>query len=107
MKQLNDSTIYNVKELIDYENGKVVTKAVAQTSSGAVMLRAADEGTVIPEHTVPFTVVLYVLDGEAEIHIDDKVFNPKAGEILVLPANHAHMLKARKRFTIMLSKLPQ
>ncbi|MBM6994035.1 MAG: cupin domain-containing protein [Prevotella sp.] len=107
MAKVNDSTVYSAKELIGYESGKVVTKAVAETSSGAVMLRSADEGTVIPEHTVPFTAVVYVLDGEAEIRIDDKIFNPKAGEILVVPANHAHELKARKRFTVLLAKLPE
>ncbi len=106
MAKVNESTVYGAQELIGYESGKVVTKVVAESGGAAVILRSADAGTVIPEHSVPFTAVVYVLDGVAEVRIDDTIYNPKAGEILVVPANHVHELKARERFTILLSKLP-
>jgi quercetin dioxygenase-like cupin family protein len=43
-----------------------------------------------------------ILDGEAEIIISGKTFNLKAGEIIIMPANEPHAVKAAKKFKMIL-----
>jgi quercetin dioxygenase-like cupin family protein len=46
--------------------------------------------------------MVYLLDGEAEITISGKPICLKDGEMVILPANHPHELKAIKRFKMIL-----
>jgi len=46
--------------------------------------------------------LVYILDGEAEITISGKSFSVKEGEMIIMPANEPHSLKAVKRFKMLL-----
>jgi len=43
-----------------------------------------------------------VIDGEGEIKISGQPFNVKKGEMIIMPANQPHALKALSRFKMML-----
>jgi quercetin dioxygenase-like cupin family protein len=43
-----------------------------------------------------------LLDGEADITISGKTLQLKEGEMIIMPANKPHALKAMKRFKMML-----
>ena len=66
---------------------------------------AFDEGQSLSEHTAPFDATVLIVDGEAEIMIDGELFYPKAGEMIIMPANHPHALSAKKRFKMMLTMI--
>ncbi len=102
-KGIKVSKVFDYKRLIDYKSGKVVERMIAFAGGGGVELKAADAGTAIAEHSVPMQAVLYVLDGEAEVTIEGRVYNPHEGQLLVVPANARHSLRANRRFTVMLS----
>jgi len=61
-----------------------------------------DEGQGLSEHTAPFDALTHILDGEAEITISGKAHQVRAGEIIIMPANKPHALKAVCRFKMML-----
>lgn len=102
-KGIETSKVFDYKSLIDYKKGEVLEKMVTFVSGGGVELKAADTGTEIAEHSVPYQATLYVLDGEAAVTIDGTTYHPHAGQLLVVPANARHSLKAEKRFTVLLS----
>jgi len=102
-KNVNASQVYDYKSLIKFEEGEVASTVISETKGGEVIMKAAAEGTEIKEHSVPYVAVLYVLDGEAEVWIEGKAYNPHEGQILVVPANARHSLKAKKAFTVLLS----
>ncbi len=54
------------------------------------------------EHTAPFDALVHVIDGEAEVTISGKSLNLIEGEMVIMPANQPHTLKATKRFKMML-----
>lgn len=89
-------------ELVDYQDGSVVSKEVIKKDKGTVTLFAFDKGQGLSEHTAPFDALVYIFDGEAEIIISGKPHNIKAGEIIIMPANKPHSLKAIERFKMML-----
>lgn len=89
-------------DLIDYQDGSVVSRTIIEKTTGTVTLFAFDEGQGLSEHTAPFDALVYLLDGETEIVISGKAFRVKAGEMIIMPANKPHAIRAVKKFKMAL-----
>lgn len=89
-------------DLIDYQNGSVVSREIIRKKTGTVTLFAFDKGQGLSEHTAPFDAFVYLLDGKAEIIISKKPFHLNEGEMIIMPANQPHALKAVKKFKMVL-----
>jgi len=92
-------------DLVAYQDGAVVSREIMNRKAGTVTLFAFDEGQGLSEHAAPFDTMVYLLDGEAEITISGKPLHLKQGEMVIMPANQPHALKAIKRFKMMLTML--
>ena len=83
----------------------MVSKTLIDKKTGTVTLFAFAQGQGLSHHTAPFDALVQVLDGEAEIRISGTSFDLKPGEIIVMPANEPHALKAIKQFKMMLTMI--
>jgi len=88
--------------MIDYQEGSIVSKGLINKEKGTVTLFAFDKGQGLSEHTAPFDAFVYLIDGKAEITIDGKAHSVTAGESIIMPANKPHSLKAVERFKMLL-----
>lgn len=89
-------------DLVDYQEGSVVSRTIIDKKTGTVTLFAFDEGKGLSEHTAPFDATVCLLDGEAEIVVAGKPFRSREGEAVILPANVPHALRAVKKFKMLL-----
>ena len=89
-------------DLIDYQEGSVVSREIISKRTGTVTLFAFDEGQGLSEHTAPFDAFVYCLDGEAEITISGNPTRLKEGDMVIMPAHKPHALKALKKFKMLL-----
>jgi len=89
-------------DLIAYQEGAVVSRTIIDKEIGTVTLFAFDEGQGLSEHTAPYDALVYIVEGDAEIIIAQKPIHMKEGEIVIMPANQPHALKATKRFKMIL-----
>jgi quercetin dioxygenase-like cupin family protein len=89
-------------DIADYQTGSIVSRTIIDKKTGTVTFFAFDEGQGLSEHTAPFDALVHILDGEVEITISGKTFSLKAGEMIIMPANESHALKAIKRFKMLL-----
>lgn len=94
--------VERMKDLIGYQERAVVSRTIIEKRTGTVTLFAFDAGQGLSEHTAPFDALVYVLDGEAEVTISGKKYHLGEGEMIVMPANIPHALKALKRFKMLL-----
>jgi len=92
-------------ELVDYQDGSVVSREIIGEKAGTVTLFAFDQGQGLSEHTAPFDALVHVFDGEAEIIISGRPLRVKQGEVVIMPANQPHALKAIKKFKMMLTMI--
>lgn len=92
----------NLNDLVDYQAGSIVSKEIIKKDKGTVTLFAFDKGQGLSEHAAPFDALVYVFDGKAEIIISGTPHHLKAGELIIMPANQPHALKATERFKMML-----
>ena len=91
-----------LKETVEYQDGSVVSKEIIKKETGTVTLFAFDKGQGLSEHAAPFDALVNVLDGRAEVTISGKPFNVKEGEMIIMPANKPHSLKAVEKFKMLL-----
>ncbi|MFH1486790.1 MAG: cupin domain-containing protein [Chloroflexota bacterium] len=94
--------VAKMADLVDYQDGSVVSRTITDKETGTVTLFAFARGQGLSEHTAPFDAMVYVLDGEAEITISGKPFSLKQGEMVIMPANEPHALKALRPFKMLL-----
>jgi quercetin dioxygenase-like cupin family protein len=88
--------------LVEYQAGSVVSREVVKKPTGTVTVFAFDAGQGLSEHTAPFDALVYLLDGEAEIRIAGTPIAARHGDMVIMPANKPHALKAVKRFKMLL-----
>ena len=89
-------------ELVDYQEGSIMSRTIVDKKTGTATLFAFDKGQGLSEHTAPFDALVYLLDGDAEIVISGKPIRVKEGEMVLMPANEPHAVKAVTRFKMML-----
>jgi quercetin dioxygenase-like cupin family protein len=95
----------NLSDLIGYQGGAIVSRALIDKKAGTVTLFAFDESQGLSEHTSPFDALIYVLDGEVAVTAAGKALSLKQGEATILPANQPHALTAKTRFKMLLTMI--
>ena len=97
--------ILNPNDLVAYQTGSVVSRTIINQKTGTITLFAFDQGEELSEHTAPYDALVSLFDGEAEISISGQPHHLKNGEMIILPANQPHALKAIQRFKMALTMI--
>ena len=92
-------------DLIDYQEGSVVSRTLIDKKAGTVTLFAFDDGQGLSEHTAPYDALVYLIEGEANVVISGKPIHMKEGEVTIMPANEPHALTAVTRFKMILTMI--
>ena len=94
-----------LKSMVQYSKGSIVSRTVEETENGTVTLFAFDAGQSLSEHTAPYNAYVIILDGEAELKIGDENVHPEAGQVVLMPADIPHAVRAADRFKMLLVML--
>jgi len=97
-----EGQVINIATLVDYQEGSIVSRTLIDKSAGTITLFAFDKEQGLSEHMAPFDALVYILDGEAIVTISGKSLNVIQGEMVIMPANKPHALRAISRFKMML-----
>lgn len=104
-KGLAAATVAKAGELVNYQEGAVVSREILKKPTGNVTLFAFDEGEGLSEHTAPFDALVQVIEGLAEITISGQAHRVQAGGMILMPAGQPHALKAPQRFKMILTMI--
>ncbi|MEW6008753.1 MAG: cupin domain-containing protein [Candidatus Omnitrophota bacterium] len=102
---LEKAKVLDLVLLIDYSKESIVSKTLLNNKCGTLTLFAFDIGQGLSEHTAPFDAVVQILEGEAMVYIRGKSNKVRANQMIIMPANIPHALKAKKRFKMLLSMI--
>lgn len=90
-------------EMVEYQGGTVISRAIIKKKTGTVTLFAFDKGEGLSEHTAPYDALVHVVDGRAQVTLSGEAFELAAGEMILMPANEPHALHAAERFKMLLT----
>jgi len=87
-----------VVEIIEYVPNSVVIKTIIKKTTGNVSVVSIDTGEVMAEKKIPFDTFVQIIDGKAEVIIDDVSNILDTGQSIIIPAHTANTVKANERF---------
>lgn len=99
------SQVLNLAEMVNYQEGAVVSRQITKADAGNVTLFAFDKDQGLSEHTAPFDALVHILEGEADVTISGQPFRLNAGDAIIMPADEPHALKAIQKFKMLLTMI--
>ncbi len=106
MKKNNEENLIGIRlepaALVAYQPGAIVSRTVINKKVGTVTLFAFDRGQSLSEHTSPYDAMVQVVDGEGEFLVGKKPHTLRSGEMMIMPAQIPHAVRAVEKFKMML-----
>ena len=105
IKNIEHSEVLNLADQVNYQEGQIVSKTLAQNKSYSVTLFAFEKGEEIGTHDSTGDAFVLVLDGVGKYTIGDKEYILHKDEAIVMPAKVPHAVYAEERFKMLLTVL--
>ena len=99
------ANVLDLSDMAQYQEGSVVSRQITKAEAGNVTLFAFDAGQELSEHTAPYEALVQLLDGEAEIRISGRSYTLGPGDMIIMPSNQPHAVKALGRFKMLLTMI--
>jgi quercetin dioxygenase-like cupin family protein len=97
-QELEKSRVHIVVEIIEYVPNAVVSKTIIKKTTGNITVTSFDTGEELAEKTSPYDTFIQIIDGAAEVIINEKTYLLRIGNGIVIPAHAAHCINANERF---------
>ena len=98
MKEIEKSKIHILIEIIEYVPNSVVSKTIIRKTTGNISVVAIDTGEALAEKISPFDTFIQIIEGTAEVVIDDQPSMLQTGQGIIIPAHTSNIVKANGRF---------
>ena len=99
------SNVFRFPEKVEYSTEGIVSKRIFDKPVGTVTLFAFDKGQRLSTHSAPFDAMVQVIEGEAEIVINEQPFHMKTGDTIIMPASIPHAVNATEKFKMVLTMI--
>ena len=96
--EVEKAKVFIIVEIIEYVPNAVVIKTIIKKTTGNISAVSFDSGEDLSLKTSPFDTFIQVIDGKAEIVIDDKSNLLETGQSIIVPAHSHNTIKANVRF---------
>ena len=96
--EIEKSKTHILIEIIEYVPNSVVSKTIIRKTTGNISVVAIDTGEALAEKISPFDKFIQVIEGVAEVVIDEKPSILQIGQAIIIPAHSSSMVKANERF---------
>ena len=102
IKNINKAEVKALKDQVEYHDGQVVSKTLAQNEHVSVTLFSFDKGEEISTHESGGDAFVTCLDGVGKVTIDGEEYILKEGDSIVMPAKHPHAVYGQEQFKMLL-----
>jgi quercetin dioxygenase-like cupin family protein len=92
----------SLAKLVDYQPGAVVSRTLSDKTAGTITIFSFDAGHGLSEHSAPFDAFVYAIDGEVEVTLGGVKHRVIEGQMIIMPANVPHSLRAVTPFKMLL-----
>ncbi|MES1181650.1 MAG: cupin domain-containing protein [Flavobacterium sp.] len=96
--EIEKAKVHIIIEIIEYMPNAVLSRTIIKKTTGNVTVSSFAAGEELAEKTSPFDNYVQVIDGAAEITIDNKKFKLKLGQGIIIPAHSRHCFNADEQF---------
>ena len=101
--EMEKSRAHIIVEIIEYMANSVVSKTIIKKSTGNISVMSFDSGEGLTEKTSPFDTFAQIIEGRADIVIDQKSNMLESGQGIVIPAHSPNFIRPNGRFKMILT----
>lgn len=101
--EIEKSKVLTTVGIVDYVENSVVIKTIIRKSTGSIRAMSFDTGQGLTERTSPFDTYVQIMDGRAEIVINNTSYFLITGQSIVIPAHTSNYFKSEERFKMILT----
>lgn len=102
-KNIDKQTKLNLKDLVEYQEGQVVSKTLVQNDYVSMTIFSFDKGEEISTHAAGGDAMVTVLEGKGRFTVGGEVFYVEEGETLIMPKDIPHAVYGEERFKMQLT----
>lgn len=102
-KNVEKQVSLKLKDLVDYQEGQVVSKTLVQNEQVSMTIFSFDKGEEISTHAAGGDAMVTVLEGTGRFTVDGEVFILNEGETLIMPKDIPHAVYGEERFKMQLT----
>lgn len=103
IKNIQKQIKLRLKDEVEYREGQVVSKTLAQNRNVSLTLFAFEKGEEISTHSSGGDALVTVLDGKGRFTVDGEIYYLCEGESIVMPRNVPHAVYVEQRFKMLLT----
>lgn len=96
-------TIESFNKESDFDESRIKTKVVIETSFSKEIRILLSKGQIMKEHKTPFPILIHILEGGIDIGIKGTIHSMKSGDIIALEGDVPHDLTAKENTIVRLS----
>ena len=96
--EIEKSRTHILIEIIEYVPNSVVSKTIIRKTTGNISVVAIDIGEALAEKISPFDTYIQVIEGAAEVVINEIPNILQTGQAIIIPAHASNIIKANERF---------
>jgi quercetin dioxygenase-like cupin family protein len=101
--ELEKSRSHIIVEIIEYVSNSVVSKTIIRKSTGNISVMSFDNGEGLTEKTSPFDTFAQIIEGKANIVINNVSHLLETGMGIIIPAHEPNFIKPNGRFKMILT----
>lgn len=101
--ELEKATSHIIVEIIEYVTNSVVIKTIIKKSSGNISIMSFDSGEGLTEKKTPFDQFAQIVEGKADIVINDVSNILEKGQGIIIPAHASNFIRPNGRFKMVLT----
>ena len=98
--EIEKSKAFITVEIIEYVPNAVVIKTIIKKTTGNVTAVSCDSGEHLTEKISPFDTFIQIIEGCAEILIDENSQTLETGQSIIIPAHSKSSIKANEPFKL-------
>lgn len=100
-QEMENSKAHIIVEIIEYMPNAVVSKTIIKKLTGNITVSSFDAGEELAEKISPYDTYIQIIDGTAELIINDKKYKLKLGDGIIIPAHSKHRFNANEQFKML------
>ncbi len=104
-KTIQGAQSYLVNEIIQYAENTVASRLILKKTTGSITLMSFDKGQGLQESVSPFESFSHIIDGRAEMVINNVSYFLETGMCIVIPAHTNNSIKPNGRFKMILTTI--
>lgn len=99
--EMEKAKAHIIVEIIEYIPNAVVSKTIIKKSTGNITVSSLAAGEELAEKLSPFDTYIQIIDGKAELVMNDHTYSLELGDGIIIPAHSKHKFNANEQFKML------